>query len=319
MNFVKLDIDFMILFGPNRTPSARVVPLWSPKYQYLQELYSDEKRKNVRPILLPLNMNFESRYKSFLQNDPLYLLDQISTGLTYTEEKHLSIVLEKLVGDFMRPFYKDRSQLKLTSMKTEEEDTDEENADPEYIFRDLFLWCVLTYRLDMAEIFLSQMRTRICSALIASKILKSLATYAPDQAAKDTLYSKASYFETHAIEFVRCAYANDKHQACELIMRRIDLYGGVTCLQMAMAADNKRFLYEDACQALLTNIWYDKLDPVRERNRLAINMLTMGISQIFLSIYDKSFSNRSQMKQKGHVGLKCLHYSYFLLPSFVVR
>lgn len=240
--------------------------------------------------------------KTILQYDPLYLLDQISTNLTFTEEKHLSIVLEKLVGDFMHPFYVDQSRPKLMSTKTGEENTNDEDTDSEYIFRDLFLWCVLTYRLDMAELFLSQMRTRICSALIASKILKSLATYAPDQAAREALTLKASTFETHAIEFVRCAYASNKHQTCELIMRRIDLYGGVTCLQMAMAADNKRFLYEDACQALLTNIWYDKLDSVRERNRLVANMLTMGISQIFLSIYDKFDSTRSHKKQKSHVG-----------------
>ena len=201
----------------------------------------------------------------------------------------------------MRRFYDDRSQLGLTLMKITLMKT-EENTDPEYIFRDLFLWCILTYRLHMAEIFLSQMRTRICSALIACKILKSLATYAPDQAAKDTLYSKANSFETHAVEFVRCAYANDKQKTCELIIRRIDLYGGVTCLQMAVAADNKRFLSEDACQALLTNIWYDKVDPVREQNRLIVNMLTMGISQIFLSIYDRFEGTYWGIKQKDHVG-----------------
>jgi hypothetical protein len=196
----------------------------------------------------------------------MYLLDQISTKLNFTEEKHLVVVLTKLVGDFMHPLY---------------EETDMEDRDAEYIYRDLFLWCVLTYRLDMAKIFLSQMKTRICSALIASKILKSLAIYAPDHIAKETLYSKAGDFETHAIEFVRCAYYNDKYQACELIMRRVELYGGVTCLQIAMAADDKKFLNEDACQALLTNIWYDKVDPVREQRRLVINILTLGIFQLF--------------------------------------
>jgi hypothetical protein len=146
------------------------------------------------------------------------------------------------------------------------------------------------------------MKTRICSALIASKILKSLAAYAPDQDSKDTLHTKADNFETYAIEFLRCSYCYDKHQACELIMRRVDLYGGVTCLQMAIAADDKKFLHEDACQALLTNIWFDKIDPVWERNRLIINILTMGISQLFISIYQKRFSKYSAMEQETHVG-----------------
>ncbi|CAF0946122.1 unnamed protein product [Adineta steineri] len=126
--------------------------------------------------------------------------------LLANEEKDLVIVLQKPAGDFMLPLYDTQS------------DDDKENIDAEHIYRDLFLWCILTYRLDMAKIFLSQLKTRICSALIASKILKSLAAYAPDQAAKDTLFAKANDFETHAIEFVRCAYCNDKHKACELIM-----------------------------------------------------------------------------------------------------
>jgi transient receptor potential cation channel subfamily M protein 3 len=189
----------------------------------------------------------------------------------------------------MRPLYEDQQET-------------EGNTDAEYIYRDLFLWCILTYRLDMAKIFLSQLKTRICSALIASKILKSLADYAPDQVAKDTLYSKADDFETHAVKFIQYAYINDKHQACELIMRSTNLYGGVTCLQMAIAADDKKFLHEDACQALLTNIWYDKVDPVRERNRLVINILTFGISQLFISIYQKYFSKCSSVKPENHVG-----------------
>ncbi|UJR20243.1 hypothetical protein I4U23_023374 [Adineta vaga] len=270
MNFVKLDIDFTILFDSIGVSSTRVATQWSHKYHYLQELYSDTKRKNP---------------------DPLYLLDQISRKLTFTEEKHLAIVLEKLVGDFMEPLYGEKSKVVLTSLET----------DVEYIYRDLFLWCILTCRLDMAKIFLSQLKTRICSALIASKILKSLADYAPDQFAKDALYSKANEFETHAIEFVRCAYTNDKHQACELIIRQTKLYGNTTCLQMAIAADNKKFLHEDACQALLTNIWYDKADPVREQNRLIINILTLGISQLFISFYKKHFFKYTKVKPENQM------------------
>ncbi|CAF3490813.1 unnamed protein product [Rotaria sp. Silwood2] len=139
----------------------------------------------------------------------------------------------------------------------------------------------------MAKIFLGQMKTRICSALIASKILKSLARYALDHQSKSTLNDEADEFEMCAIECVRCAYFYDAEQTCEVILRRVGVYENVTCRQMAIAADCKKFLYEDACDALLTYIWYDKLDPLGERYRLIINMLTMGISQIVFSIYDK--------------------------------
>ncbi|CAF2895452.1 unnamed protein product [Rotaria sp. Silwood2] len=201
----------------------------------------------------------------------------------------------------MNPLYEDQSILGSKPLKPEG-NTNSEQMDAEYIYRDLFLWCVLTYRLEMAKIFLGQMKTRICSALIASKILKSLAAYAPDQVAKEILFSKATDFETYAIEFVRCSYFYDKYQTCELIMRRVDLYGGITCLQMAITADDKQFIHEDACQALLTNIWYDKVDPVREQTRLLINILTFGISQLLISIYEKRFSKSSVKAKANDVG-----------------
>ncbi|CAF4598817.1 unnamed protein product, partial [Rotaria sp. Silwood2] len=279
-NFVKLDIDITVLLGPASYSSTAANNSWSRKHQYLKDLYSETRRKN---------------------RDPLYLLDNISRKLDFKEEKHLGTVFKKLVGDVMNPLYEDQSILGSKPLKPEG-NTNSEQMDAEYIYRDLFLWCVLTYRLEMAKIFLGQMKTRICSALIASKILKSLAAYAPDQVAKEILFSKATDFETYAIEFVRCSYFYDKYQTCELIMRRVDLYGGITCLQMAITADDKKFIHEDACQALLTNIWYDKVDPVREQTRLLINMLTFGISQLLISIYEKRFSKSSVKTKANDVG-----------------
>ncbi|CAF1306706.1 unnamed protein product [Adineta steineri] len=277
MNIMKLDIDLAILFRSTDNSLTKIGTHWSDKNHYLHELYLDKNRKN---------------------NDPLYLLDHINSENNFTKED-LVTVLKYLVGDFMPSLYDSQSHTKLMSSETEKLN-DKENTDAEYIYRDIFLWCILTYRLDMAKIFLSQMKTRICSALIASKILKSFADYAPDQAAKDILFAKANDFETHAIEFVRCAYVKNKHKACQLIMRSTNLYKGVTSLQMAFAADNKRFIHEDACQALLTNIWYDRVDPVQEQKLLVVNILTFGIAQIFISIYLKYFSNNTNVKSKNH-------------------
>lgn len=47
-NFVKLDIDFHILFGPINSSSTRKDIHWSHKHEYLQQLYSDKVRANVR-------------------------------------------------------------------------------------------------------------------------------------------------------------------------------------------------------------------------------------------------------------------------------
>ncbi|CAF3605241.1 unnamed protein product [Adineta steineri] len=266
-NFVKLGIDFAALFAS--TADSKKDDIRGPWSLYLKKLYSEKMRKNT---------------------DSLYLLEKIDTELNFKKEPHVTRVLKELVGDFMKPFYKSESSPEGNQVEAE---IPNRKIDSEYIYRDLFLWCVLTHRLDMAKIFLNQMKTRICSALIASKILKSLLQYAPDHDLQDKLSLEAEDFEMYAIECVRCSYLYDREQVCELIIRRVDLYGGVTCLQMAIAADDKKFLNEDACNALLTNIWFDKIDPVQERTRLIINLFTMGFAQFGFSIYDK---NQSQEK-----------------------
>ncbi|CAF3196042.1 unnamed protein product [Rotaria socialis] len=296
-NFVKLDIDITVLLGPDKYASRIINNSWSQNHQYLKELYSEARRKN---------------------RDPLYLLDQITRKLNIKEEKHLSTVLKILVGDFMDPLYGNRTKNVESAISKTDGNANIETLDAEHIYRDLFLWCILTYRLEMAKIFLSQMKTRICSALVASKILKSFVPYAPDKVSKEILFSKAADFEMYAIEFVRCSYFYDKYQTCELIMRRVDLYGGTTCLQMAIAADNKKFIHEDACQALLTNIWYDKLDPGREKTRLLLNILTFGIWEIFATLYEKHFSKSSAKTQAVDFGyvLFLVFFSYYMLYAF---
>lgn len=203
----------------------------------------------------------------------------------------------------MKPFYEKQSKVGPSQvLPTKGNESQKKNV--EEVYRDIFLWCVLTFRLPMARVILGQMKTRICSVLIASKILKSFIPYAPDHESRERLQSEADLFELYAIEFVRCSYLYNKQYACELIMREVNLYGGVTCLQMAMVADSKKFLYEGACQALLTNIWYDKVDPVQERARLTANIFTLGISQIFISTYDKCFVSTVSNKEETDVELK---------------
>ncbi|CAF3939558.1 unnamed protein product [Rotaria sordida] len=141
----------------------------------------------------------------------------------------------------------------------------QKQKDAEYIYRDVFLWCILTHRLEMANIFLGQIKTRICSALIASKILKSFAQHALDHQSKHTLNNEADEFEMCAIECVPCAYFYDTEQTCELIIRRLDVYVNVTCLQMAIAADIYYFMlgsFDNEVESFEGKICIDQLGTV---------------------------------------------------------
>jgi hypothetical protein len=111
---------------------------------------------------------------------------------------------------------------------------DRENKEKvnDYVLRDLFLWAMLMNRTDMAKVFLSHMRYRICASLIATKILKEYYNVATHGELKDSYMKNADYFQDYAIACVSQCEKNDPDQSCEIILQRIELYGNVTCLQV---------------------------------------------------------------------------------------
>jgi hypothetical protein len=107
----------------------------------------------------------------------------------------------------------------------------------ELVYRDLFLWCILTNRIEMSKVLLSHMETRICASLIASKIFKCYLHFAADNESKDVLRSQADQFEEYASECLKCCYNFDEEKACEIAIRRINIFGGVSCLQVKQNFD----------------------------------------------------------------------------------
>lgn len=102
----------------------------------------------------------------------------------------------------------------------------------EFVLRDLFLWCILTNRIEMCKVIMSHMQTRICAALIASKVFKSYEDFASDNESKEVLRAQAEQFEQYAIESLKCCYNYDEEKACEIAIRSIRLFGDVSCLQV---------------------------------------------------------------------------------------
>jgi hypothetical protein len=112
--------------------------------------------------------------------------------------------------------------------------TDEENivTQDDYIMRDLFLWSVLMNYPDMAQVFLSHMKYRICPALIATKIFKQYHKQAVYGELKDSYKTSAEYFEQYAIDCLENCDDNDADKACQIVLQQNELYGYVTCLQV---------------------------------------------------------------------------------------
>lgn len=102
----------------------------------------------------------------------------------------------------------------------------------DYIMRDLFLWSILTNRVNTAKVFLSCMKYRICPALIATKVFKQYHKKAPHGELQDSYGESAEYFEQYAINCLDKCDDYDAERACKIVLQRNELYGYVTCLQV---------------------------------------------------------------------------------------
>ena len=128
----------------------------------------------------------------------------------------------------------EQNQINVHVIDPEDYSTNRENKQliQDYTMRDLFLWSILMNRIEMAKVFLSHIKYRICSALIATKILKEYHHKSTHGELKDSYMKSAEYFQDYAIECINQCEKNDAEQACQIVLQRIELYGNVTCLQV---------------------------------------------------------------------------------------
>ncbi|CAF3990732.1 unnamed protein product [Rotaria sordida] len=289
--FIKLNFDITQMFYERQTNQP-----WRLKLKQLIRLYEDNTMSNQR----------------------LYLLKKCFHHKKFSSAQDLDLILKKLVGDYFKSIYTRSAanfweQLQIccrclvgarvadsrTVIYRDYNSDDSEVPDPEeaqkevreLVLRDLFLWCILTNRIDMSKVILSHMQTRICAALIASKILKSYEGYAYDNESKEFFHSHAEQFEIYANEFLKHCYSYDEEKACEIAIRRINIFGGVSCLQVAVDADDKCFVGQPCCDQLLNNIWYDKIEPAQftllQRIGLLLGIFTFGLLAPFFVSFRK--------------------------------
>ncbi|CAF4917950.1 unnamed protein product [Rotaria sp. Silwood1] len=232
---------------------------------FIAELYHDQN-------------NDKTHLKYFLEKDE----NNKAKNIDCVES--LNIVLEKLIGDYMYRLYFETEQHEREYRDKQglmEQFLKSEQIEHKYIMRDLFLWAILMNYIDMAKVFLSFMEYRICSALIATKILKEYHSTASYGELKDDYEVAAKYFEKYAIDCLDKCDDEDVDRACEIILQRNELYGYVTCLQVASDADDKLFIATPCCVQTMNNIWFDKLHPEQitysDRLKWFLSIISLGL------------------------------------------
>ena len=105
-------------------------------------------------------------------------------------------------------------------------------------------------------------------------------------------------FEDLAVGVMNVCYLQDEQRAQELLVREMDNWGGVTCIMIAVQADNKRFVSHMACQTLLNNVWMGKMSQDNGLLKVAVCLFVSFLS-CHLSIFMYKWSRYSQMATNG--------------------
>jgi hypothetical protein len=166
----------------------------------------------------------------------------------------LNELFRTLVGDYMEPLYydsqiaeqEDRTGVKrFTNIIAPIQDIEQgsliasqtvyKQLAKDYIIRDLFLWSIVMNYIDLAKVFISHTKDRICAALIATEMLSHRRDTSSDAVYGDKkmeLTRSIRYFEQFAIDSIDLCFKNNPDMARILTMQRVELFGDVTCLQV---------------------------------------------------------------------------------------
>uniref|UniRef100_A0A8C2HGK9 Transient receptor potential cation channel, subfamily M, member 4a n=1 Tax=Cyprinus carpio TaxID=7962 RepID=A0A8C2HGK9_CYPCA len=193
----------------------------------------------------------------------------------------VSLLLENLLGEVCQPFYRyllkveaastRRKALKVPDLTLEECPYRQVMCKHPWLC--LFLWAVLQNRGEMAIFCWEMCGESVLTALGGCKILRELSKLETETDSKLSMKELATKFECMAHDVFSTCYQTKANYSYKLLIRKSNLWGGATCLKMAMAADARYFFSHDGVQSLLSQIWWGDMERGTELWKLALTMI----------------------------------------------
>ncbi|CAL1599365.1 unnamed protein product [Knipowitschia caucasica] len=177
----------------------------------------------------------------------------------------VSGVIELLMGDVCQPFYFEAVGLEQNASRRQSLKRVSKILAGECLYRakrclapwaSLFIWAVLQNRHEMATLFWELAGESVLSALSGCKILRELSKLETETETKQSMKELAQKFENLAHDVFSSCYRSSESRSFTLLIRKSSVWGGATCLQMAMGADARLFFSHDGVQSLLSQIWW---------------------------------------------------------------
>nr|XP_047136370.1 transient receptor potential cation channel subfamily M member-like 2 [Hydra vulgaris] len=175
-------------------------------------------------------------------------------------------VIENLMGDHFRSRYStDYPYCQSNYEKSSEmhllKNTSNKDLPSPYL--DLFTWAVLLNRKELAYLIWKRTRDSIATALMASKLLKSLAEKVQDNKELsdmvEDIIQHAVFYENLAVGVLEECRKDNEEEAQTLLVKEIPEFGFLSCLDIAVSANNQDFIAHSSCQTLLSRLWMGAL------------------------------------------------------------
>uniref|UniRef100_A0A8D0GLF8 Transient receptor potential cation channel subfamily M member 4 n=1 Tax=Sphenodon punctatus TaxID=8508 RepID=A0A8D0GLF8_SPHPU len=206
-------------------------------------------------------------------------------------------ILRELLGDVCAPFYvglhpPGQPPNKVSLVDWAPSYRDELSPNP---WTDLFIWAVLLNRREMAT---------YCWEMVSEVMMEGLGG-ALDSRGGRCVSAPPSQC-THSSRspppgvFGEC-YRNSEPRVYKLLVRRSQLWGSATVLQLAHQADARLFFAQDGVQSLLTQNWWGEMDRSTPVWQLLLTFFCPPL--IFTDLITFRWSgHRCQMHHRGHPG-----------------
>nr|XP_039250494.1 transient receptor potential cation channel subfamily M member-like 2 isoform X2 [Styela clava] len=147
----------------------------------------------------------------------------------------------------------------------------EGNAEPaeKYFdpYMEIFRWALLFNHREIAKYIWEYMHESMAAAVMATKILKALASTESNYEVKNQMLADADEYERHAVIILGKLFADDESKAIDLLKTSLPRWGRLNCLHVAFEAKDKAFISHPAVQFYLDQIWSEGLMKEKESNR----------------------------------------------------
>ncbi|CAF0852590.1 unnamed protein product [Rotaria sordida] len=293
MALVRNQINFVQLFLDH---DFSLVDLFD-NHDKLVTLYKNENFNLIQDLNNPLRSIYTNIIKpltgDFFEIDPVFNRKEVSSDIELDDEICSCCTIAYLRKPSIRP---NDSMQSIASKRS--------NINHMDIDKELFLWSIITGKQDLALLFWSRGKNKICAALIATLLYKIKA-----RKDKDPSYNVwADEFQILAVQILEKFYRTDPCACTKAIIRQIPEFGNATWLHLAVMVESKQFIAQRAVQHVLNDIWYGHIDHTEDTRLIIFSTIMLWYSG-FLH-YHKEMVERTEQ-----FPLKCFnshHSSSFI-------